>query len=265
LIDSEGGDRRHAEGQAPDAARAPQTSPKRVAGGQEHGIASPTAGTADEVLTAIASAWDTIRGEHPEIPSVVLAVGQGSSRRSKTVCLGQYAPIGWWPVRREEPRELKATLEEYEDAMARGDLGTALSARAYTLFISAVRISEESYQALSEVFITDDALTRPAVEVLGILLHEAAHVVADGRGIKDTSRQGRYHNARFKAVAEEIGLEGQDRDPLFGWSLAKVTAAAAGLYGETIAELEQALTMNRSRRASKVVNTRAGQLAAVLV
>ena len=33
--------------------------------------------------------------------------------------------------------------------------------------------------------------------VIGIVLHEAAHGVASTRGIKDTSRQGRYHNRRF--------------------------------------------------------------------
>lgn len=124
-------------------------------------------------------------------------------------------------------RELKTLHAEYDDAMTRGDLSAALSARAHALLISGMRLFADSYDALSEVFITDDALAQPAVEVFGILLHEAAHAVAVHRTIKDTSRQGRYHNARFKAVAEEIGLEGHDRDPVFGWSLVNVTAATA--------------------------------------
>lgn len=219
----------------------------------------------DELLTALAGAWDTIRGEHPEVPPVVLAVGEGSRRRSTTVCLGRYAPIGWSPIREQEPVELHALRNRYADAIARGDLSAALSVRAHGLLISAIGLSEESYQILSEVFITDDALTRPAVEVLGILLHEAAHSLADHRAINETSRQGRYHNARFKAVAEEIGLEGHDRDPLLGWSLRTVTAATAALYGDTIAELDRTLTANRPPRDSTLTASRSGQHAAVFV
>jgi hypothetical protein len=37
--------------------------------------------------------------------------------------------------------------------------------------------------------------------VLGTLLHEAAHALADQRAIKDNSRQGRYHNARYRQLA----------------------------------------------------------------
>jgi hypothetical protein len=42
--------------------------------------------------------------------------------------------------------------------------------------------------------------------VLGTLLHEAAHALASVRGIKDTSRGGRYHNVRYRGLAEEVGL-----------------------------------------------------------
>ena len=42
--------------------------------------------------------------------------------------------------------------------------------------------------------------------VLRTLLHEASHGVAHVRGIKDCSRQNRYHNKRFAAIAAELGL-----------------------------------------------------------
>ena len=48
--------------------------------------------------------------------------------------------------------------------------------------------------------------TAAASEVLATLLHEAAHALAHARGSKDTSRQGRYHNTKFKNCAEEVGL-----------------------------------------------------------
>ena len=39
--------------------------------------------------------------------------------------------------------------------------------------------------------------------VLGTLLHEGAHGLASVRKVQDTSRQGRFHNARYNALAEE--------------------------------------------------------------
>jgi hypothetical protein len=42
--------------------------------------------------------------------------------------------------------------------------------------------------------------------VLDTELHEAAHGLAAARGIQDTSRQGRYRNARYRGLAEELGL-----------------------------------------------------------
>src|SRR5215218_3534902 len=45
-----------------------------------------------------------------------------------------------------------------------------------------------------EVLVGGEGLQRGPVDVLGTLLHEAAHGLAQARGIQDTSRQGRYHN-----------------------------------------------------------------------
>jgi hypothetical protein len=58
-----------------------------------------------------------------------------------------------------------------------------------------------------EVLIAGEALDHGAEQVFATLLHEAAHGLAHARGIKDTSRQGRYHNLHFKLHAEELGLE----------------------------------------------------------
>jgi len=50
-------------------------------------------------------------------------------------------------------------------------------------------------------------------------------------GVRDTSRQGRYHNARFKTLAKELGLEVR-RDPLIGWSVTTPAAdTASGMLG----------------------------------
>ena len=55
-------------------------------------------------------------------------------------------------------------------------------------------------EQLTEIMISGEGLRRTAREVLATLLHEAAHALAHARGIKDTSRQGRYHNTKFKKL-----------------------------------------------------------------
>jgi hypothetical protein len=57
-----------------------------------------------------------------------------------------------------------------------------------------------------ELFVGGEGLAAGAVEVLGTLLHEAAHGLAATREIQDTSRQGRYHNRRYATLAGELGL-----------------------------------------------------------
>lgn len=52
----------------------------------------------------------------------------------------------------------------------------------------------------AEVFVGGEGLARGPADVLATLLHEAAHALAHVRGIQDTSRQGRWHNAQFKAL-----------------------------------------------------------------
>jgi len=44
------------------------------------------------------------------------------------------------------------------------------------------------------------------VRTMGIIVHEATHALAHERGITDTSRGGRYHNAEFGNLAAEMGL-----------------------------------------------------------
>jgi hypothetical protein len=95
-----------------------------------------------------------------------------------------------------------------------------------------------------EVLIGGEGLQRGAADVLATLLHEAAHALAAVRGIADTSRQGRYHNTRYKTLAEELGLT-VARDARIGWSQTSLPAATATTYATTIAALQQAITMHR--------------------
>ena len=72
-----------------------------------------------------------------------------------------------------------------------------------------------------EVLVGGEGLHRGPVDVLGTLLHEAAHGLAQARSIQDTSRQGRYHNRRYATLAPELGLEVTSVKPI-GWSATTV-------------------------------------------
>jgi hypothetical protein len=79
---------------------------------------------------------------------------------------------------------------------------------------------------------------------LGTLLHEAAHGLAQARGVQDTSRQGRYHNRRYATLARELGLEVASVEPI-GWSATTVPDTTAAAYAGQLQELQAALVLWR--------------------
>jgi hypothetical protein len=89
--------------------------------------------------------------------------------------------------------------------------------------------SMESGYTRHEVFLAGERLKDGPREVLATLLHEAAHALAYVRKITDTSRGGRYHNAAFKALALELGLEAA-QDKAIGWSVTSLPDTTADAY-----------------------------------
>ena len=57
-----------------------------------------------------------------------------------------------------------------------------------------------------EINISAEHLNRPCEQVLATLVHEMVHLYCMERGIADTSKNGRYHNKRFKAECEKRDL-----------------------------------------------------------
>ncbi len=96
----------------------------------------------------------------------------------------------------------------------------------------------------AEVLVSGEGLNRGAQAVLATLLHEAAHGLAATRGVKDTSRQGRWHNQRFAALAGELGLR-VTRDTRTGWSQTHLTGQLATRYADELAGLGAALGLWR--------------------
>ena len=99
-------------------------------------------------------------------------------------------------------------------------------------------------ESVHELFVGGEGLERGAQSVLGTLLHEAAHGLAAARGIEDTSRQGRYHNKRFKVLAEELGIE-VEHSAALGYSSTSVPSQTATAYRRQVEVLTAAITAYR--------------------
>jgi hypothetical protein len=109
-------------------------------------------------------------------------------------------------------------------------------------------------QDRDEVYINSDILVEGAESVMRTILHEACHGLARARGIKDTSSGGRYHNKRFKAIAEEVGLSVQKSK--HGWSTPGLSDAAKARYANEMAVLEGVLKYYQFRTPKKSRNCR---------
>jgi hypothetical protein len=95
-----------------------------------------------------------------------------------------------------------------------------------------------------EVLVGGEGLQRGPTDVLGTLLHEAAHGLAQARGVQDTSRQGRYHNRRYATLARELGLNVTSVQPI-GWSATTVPQHTVASYTSQLEELAAALVLWR--------------------
>lgn len=102
---------------------------------------------------------------------------------------------------------------------------------------------------LPEILIAGEGLNRPVTDVLATLLHETAHALGDVRGIKNTSRQGRWHNKKFAQLANELGLDAA-KDDKIGWSVTTLQPDTETAYKAVLRALETALTAWRHPETS---------------
>lgn len=94
--------------------------------------------------------------------------------------------------------------------------------------------------SIHEMFMAGETLARGAGQVLQTMLHESAHALAATRGKKDTSRQGRWHNAEFLGLAKELGLEYRHgkADSKIGFSGVTLTDETREEYADLMKELD---------------------------
>lgn len=97
--------------------------------------------------------------------------------------------------------------------------------------------------AYHEVVVVAEHMDRTAEEVVGTLLHEAAHALNFERRIHDCSRS-QYHNRHFKAAAEEVGLE-VEQVPHYGFAKTAMKPETAMRLAAPTARLSIALMHRR--------------------
>ena len=99
-------------------------------------------------------------------------------------------------------------------------------------------------QSRGEVLIAGEALHLQPREVFEVLLHEAAHGINAHRRVRDTSRNGRYHNQLYADAAREVLLDVRAMPP-HGLANTSLTPAAEQRYGPTIERLGEAMRIAR--------------------
>lgn len=98
--------------------------------------------------------------------------------------------------------------------------------------------------ARHEILMATESLRRGAEATLTTLIHECGHALAHATDVKDTSRGGRYHNAKFRDVATTMGLVVEE-DPSIGHVTTGLMSWAKDSYAEVLEMLEASLTTYR--------------------
>ena len=88
--------------------------------------------------------------------------------------------------------------------------------------------SKKDESAYYEITLTAEHLTRSECDIVETLLHEMVHLHNMQNGIKDCSRGNKYHNEKYKAVAELHGLNVEHHDK-YGWTITSLNDTAINL------------------------------------
>lgn len=81
----------------------------------------------------------------------------------------------------------------------------------------------EKETEMHEIAMSAEYMNRSYIDVIGTLHHEMIHLYNHVNEIKDTSRNGKYHNKNFKEESEKRGFvyDYEQPDKRIGWSFNK--------------------------------------------
>jgi hypothetical protein len=145
------------------------------------------------IISNLEAIWAMIQANHPDVPDAVIITGSGRTSNRKGLKLGHHGEARW--------------------AVPGTEAGDP--------------------DRITEIFLSGERLGDGARGILSTLLHEAAHGIAKTRGIADTDKGHRYHNQRFVALAQEVGLTtATEPHPSIGWSFTECPDETADRYGD---------------------------------
>lgn len=97
--------------------------------------------------------------------------------------------------------ELEKPVITVSPDTTKGAYGWCTSWKAWTN-----KADGEPNEGYYEINICAEHLSRPFEDIAETLLHEMVHLYNLQQGVQDTSRNGTYHNKKFKDAAEQHGL-----------------------------------------------------------
>ena len=109
----------------------------------------------------------------------------------------------------------------FEDSLPEAVITIQSSQRTFG-HITVGKVWQDSWDSYHEVNLSAEHLNRPVPSVIATLLHECCHLYAMENNIKDTSNNYRYHNKKFKEIAEARDLEISYHESI-GWSITEPT------------------------------------------
>ena len=105
--------------------------------------------------------------------------------------------------------------------------------------------STDDKEGYYEINMCAEYLNRPFLHTCSTLIHEMVHLLNLQNKVQDTSRSGKYHNKKFKEVAEQHGLT-VDKSEKYGYSTTTLTQEATD-WIRSVYNNEQGFELFRSK------------------
>ncbi|MGG4106727.1 SprT-like domain-containing protein [Paenibacillus lautus] len=93
--------------------------------------------------------------------------------------------------------------------------------------------NEDGSIQMYEINLSAEFMNQDFFETMDTMLHEMVHLFHMVTGVQDTSREGIYHNKRFRDKVLELGFEYNESKPhpQYGWTFARLGAKAKEKIG----------------------------------
>jgi hypothetical protein len=111
----------------------------------------------------------------------------------------------------------------------------ASSRRSYDSWLYPFKWEDDNGVKYHEINLDPQHFVRPMVEIAAMLQHKMIHLYCLEQGIKDTSRNFRYHNEKFRYEAENRGLICTKSEDM-GWNLTDYSEEFEVLIGQISAD-----------------------------